>query len=177
MLRVLRPSRNARRLASEGTAQMIADVATAPVDIPLDAAQAILAVSMEEARRLKVSVSVAVVDAGGNLKAFARMDGAEVAGPTLAIDKAYTALAHRTPTHELAAQAAPGGPLFGLHAAAGGRYVIFGGGIPIVVDGKVVGAVGVSGAAVDQDVSCARVGVRAAELILGPAGRRPGMAE
>lgn len=89
------------------------------------------------------------------------MDGAEVAGPVLATDKAYTALAHRTPTHELARLAAPGGPLFGLHANAGGRYVIFGGGIPIESGGHVVGAVGVSGAAVEQDVQCAMAGIAA----------------
>ncbi len=110
---------------------------------------------------------MAVVDSGGNLKAFLRMDGAEQAGPTLAVDKAYTALAHRTPTHELANQAAPGGPLFGLHAAAGGRYVIFGGGIPVAVGGRVVGAVGVSGATVEQDVACAQAGVEAARQALG----------
>ncbi|TAN33675.1 heme-binding protein [bacterium] len=141
------------------------------VDIQLDAANAILAACFDEARRIGVQVSAAVVDAGGNLKAFARMDGAEVAGPVLATDKAYTALAHRTPTHELAELAAPGGPLFGLHANGGGRYVIFGGGIPITLGGRVVGAIGVSGAAVGQDVSCARAGLAAAERLL--VGERP----
>ncbi|HYM50431.1 MAG TPA: heme-binding protein [Candidatus Limnocylindrales bacterium] len=150
---------------------MIAEVEAGSVDIPLDKAQAILTACLDEARRQGVLVSAAVVDAGGNLKAFARMDGAEVAGPTLATDKAYTALAHRTPTHELAAQAAPGGPLFGLHANGGGRYVIFGGGIPIASGGRVIGAVGVSGAAVDQDVRCAQAGIGAAARLLA-AGRR-----
>lgn len=148
---------------------MIVDLEAAAVDIPLDTATAILTASVEEARRLGVLVSAAIVDGGGNLKAFVRMDGAEVAGPALAPDKAYTALAHRTPTHELAVQAAPGGPLFGLHANGGGRFVIFGGGIPIAVHGRVVGAIGVSGAAVDQDVACARAGVAAAaRLLAGP---------
>ena len=156
---------------------MIAEVESAAVDIPLDVAQAILAACIAEARRLSVLVSAAVVDSGGNLKAFTRMDGAEVAGPTLATDKVYTALAHRTSTDELAVQAAPGGPLFGLHAAAGGRYVIFGGGIPISAQGRVVGAVGVSGAAVDQDVRCAGEGIAAAERLLGPADSRRDMAE
>lgn len=145
---------------------MMVDVEAAAVDISLDTANAILTACLEEARRLGVLVSAAIVDDGGHLKAFVRMDGAEVAGPTLAPDKAYTALAHRTPTHELAVQAAPGGPLFGLHANGGGRYVIFGGGMPIVVHGRVVGAVGVSGAAVDQDVACARAGLAAAERLL-----------
>jgi uncharacterized protein GlcG (DUF336 family) len=146
---------------------VIAEVEAASVDIPLDAANAILASCVEEARGIGVLVSAAIVDAGGNLKAFVRMDGAEVAGPTLAPDKAYTALAHRTPTHELAEQAAPGGPLYGLQANGGGRYVIFGGGIPIEVGGRVMGAVGVSGATVDQDVRCARAGVLTAVRLLG----------
>lgn len=142
------------------------DVEAASVDIPLEAASAILDAVRERAQEIGVAVSIAVVDSGGNLKAFARMDGAEVAGTTLAPDKAYTALAHRTPTHELARMAAPGGELFGLHAADRGRYVIFGGGIPITAGGRVVGAVGVSGATVDQDVSCAEAGVRSADRLL-----------
>jgi uncharacterized protein GlcG (DUF336 family) len=146
---------------------MQTDVGAASVDIPLDAAQRILESVKETAHGLGVGVSMAIVDSGGNLKAFSRMDGAEQAGPTLAVDKAYTALAHRTATHQLARQAAPGGPLFGLHAAAGGRYIIFGGGIPITVGGRVVGAVGVSGATVEQDVACAQAGVDAAGRLLG----------
>jgi len=142
------------------------DEEAASVDIPLDAAQAILGAVQERAQQIGVAVSMAIVDAGGNLKAFARMDGAEIAGTTLAPDKAFTALAHRTPTHELARMAAPGGELFGLQASSR-RYVIFGGGIPIVGRGRVVGAVGVSGATVDQDVSCAEAGVRAAHRQLG----------
>jgi len=126
---------------------------------------------IESARRraesLGVRVSIAVVDRGGHLKAFLRMDGAELAGPTLATDKAYTAVAHRTPTHELAELAAPGGPLFGLHTGAGGRYVIFGGGIPIVANGEVIGAVGVSGASVEEDVACAEEAVETAHGRLG----------
>jgi uncharacterized protein GlcG (DUF336 family) len=119
-----------------------------------------------QADALGVTVSVAVVDAGGNLQAFLRMDGAEIAGPALAVDKAYTAAAHRVSTAELAIQAAPGGPLFGLHANGGGRYVIFGGGIPVFLEGELLGAVGVSGATVEHDVACAAAGLAAAETAL-----------
>jgi uncharacterized protein GlcG (DUF336 family) len=128
----------------------------APATAAIEAATAM-------ARKLGVAVSVAVVDAGGNLVAFQRMDGAEIAGPALAVDKAYTAVANRISTAELAEQAAPGGPLFGLHACANGRFVIFGGGIPVRLNNAVVGAVGVSGAAVSEDVRCAEVGRAAAE--------------
>lgn len=126
--------------------------------IRLDAAQRAVAAGIAEAERMGVAVSVAVVDAGGVLRAFARMDGAEIAGEVLAVDKAYTAVAHRTSTAELGALAQPGGELFGLQANGNGRYVTFGGGLPVTDGaGEVIGAVGVSGAAVAQDVACAEV--------------------
>lgn len=113
----------------------------------------------DEARRRSVRVSAAVVDGGGNLVAFGRMDGAEIAGPTLAVDKAYTAVANTVATSELAELAAPGGELFGLQANGNGRFVVFGGGIPVIADGTAVGAVGVSGASVADDVACAEAAV------------------
>lgn len=127
----------------------------------LDAALRAIAAAHAEARRRGVLVSAAVVDAGGNLVAFGRMDGAEIAGPTLAVDKAYTAVANRIATSELARLAAPGGELYGLHATAGGRFVIFGGGLPVFRDGEVVAGVGVSGAATSDDEACAALGVAA----------------
>jgi len=136
------------------------------MEIGASECQAILAASIGQASSLGVRVSAAVVDSGGNLKAFLRMDGAEIAGPTLAVDKAYTAVAHQAATHDLAWQAAPGGPLFGLHACAAGRFVIFGGGVPIFSGGVVVGGIGVSGAAVEQDVACASAGLAVAEQLL-----------
>jgi uncharacterized protein GlcG (DUF336 family) len=105
-------------------------------------------------------VSAAVVDAGGHLVHFQRMDRAEIAGPTLAVDKAFTAVAHRAATAELGPLAAPGGDLAGLAANGGGRYVVFGGGLPCwsgdpATDGIVVGGIGVSGGSTAQDVACA----------------------
>ncbi len=127
--------------------------------LTLAAAQQAVAAGIAEAERRGVAVSVAVVDAGGVLRAFARMDGAEIAGEVLAVDKAYTAVAHRTATAELGALAQPGGELFGLQANGRGRYVMFGGGVPVTdADGTVVGAVGVSGAAVVEDIACAEAG-------------------
>lgn len=129
------------------------------LEIGLDVALLIIASARRAAEQIGVAMSIAIVDDGGNLKAFARMDNAELAGVELAKDKAYTSLANSAATDELAAQAAPGGPLFGLHALVGGRYVIFGGGIPLRRDGRIVGAIGVSGGAVEQDVVCASAGV------------------
>jgi uncharacterized protein GlcG (DUF336 family) len=120
-----------------------------------------LALAMSDAARahaasLGALVSVSVVDAGGHLISFARMDGAEIAGPVLARDKAYTAVAHRCPTDELTALVGPGGDLAGMYAADGGRYIAFGGGLPLWSESRVVGGVGVSGGTAEQDVAAAR---------------------
>lgn len=128
--------------------------------ISLATALRMIGAAHAEAERRSILVSAAVVDAGGHLIAFGRMDGAEIAGPVLAVDKAYTAVANRIATSELAILAAPGGELFGLHANGGGRFVIFGGGVPIGVDGAVVGGVGVSGASAAEDEECALAALR-----------------
>lgn len=125
-------------------------------EVGLEVAQRMVSCALEAASAHETLVSAAVVDAGGNLVAFGRMDGAEIAGPTLAVDKAFTAVAHRIATRELAVLAAPGGELFGLAANGGGRYVIFGGGVPLWSRDRVVGAVGVSGASAAIDHACAQ---------------------
>ncbi|MRG59487.1 heme-binding protein [Agromyces sp. CFH 90414] len=127
----------------------------AAASIPLDLAVELVGAARAHAESLGVAVSIAVVDAGGHLVAFARMDGAEIAGPTLAVDKAFTAVAHRAATGDLGPLAVPGGPLAGLHANGGGRYVVFAGGLPLAVDGVVAAGVGVSGASADEDAACA----------------------
>jgi uncharacterized protein GlcG (DUF336 family) len=130
------------------------------MSVDLQTANAMIAAAADKARSLGALVSVAVVDAGGNLVAFARMDGAEIAGPTLAVDKAYTSVSNRISTQELSVLAAPGGPLFGLHSNGGGRFVIFGGGIPVEDEGGAIGgAIGVSGGAVEEDVAAAGAGI------------------
>ncbi|CAB4868041.1 unannotated protein [freshwater metagenome] len=119
-----------------------------------------LARSMAEAARSAATadgslVSVAVVDAGGHLVVFERMDGAEIAGPVLARDKAFTAVAHRVATHELTALVGPGAELAGMNSADQGRYIAFGGGLPLWDGDRVVGAVGVSGGTSAQDIAAA----------------------
>ena len=114
--------------------------------------------AVDRAAELGALVSVAVVDQGGHLVHFQRMDRAEIAGPTLAVDKAFTAVAHRIATAELAPLTVPGGPLQGMQANGGGRYVVFAGGLPcwsIDADPVVVGGVGVSGGSADEDAACA----------------------
>jgi uncharacterized protein GlcG (DUF336 family) len=105
-------------------------------------------------------VSAAVVDAGGHLVSFRRMDGAEFAGATIAVDKAYTAAGNRIATLDLRDQVAPGGDLAGYYAASGGRFIAFGGGVPLWHEGLVVGAFGGSGASGEQDHAFASAGAR-----------------
>ncbi|MFZ0157413.1 MAG: heme-binding protein, partial [Kineosporiaceae bacterium] len=91
-------------------------------EVDLALAQRITASARAAAAEDAALVSVAVVDAGGHLVAFERMDGAEIAGPVLARDKAYTATAHRAATAELTPLVADGGELAGMSAADGGRF-------------------------------------------------------
>jgi len=115
--------------------------------------------ALAHAEEIGAVVSAAVVDAGGHLVHFQRMDRAEIARPTLAVDKAFTAVAHRAPTAELAALSAPGGALAGLHSNGGGRYVVFGGGLPCWAGRRVMAGIGVSGGTVEEDVACAGAGL------------------
>jgi uncharacterized protein GlcG (DUF336 family) len=102
-----------------------------------------------------VPMVIAVVDDGGNLVALQRMDGALLVSIDIAVNKAYTAVTVKVATHVLATLAQPGQPLFGIHNAAGGRIVIFGGGFPLKSGGEIIGGIGVSGGSVEQDIACA----------------------
>lgn len=128
-------------------------------DITLAEAQAVVGAAEAKANELGVPFDIAVVDAGNNLKAFARQDGAWLGSIDIAHAKAYTARAFDLPTKDLAPLAAPGGPLFGINAGNDGRIIIFAGGIPLRRDGVVVGAIGVSGSTVEQDQEVAEAGV------------------
>jgi uncharacterized protein GlcG (DUF336 family) len=129
--------------------------------LTLAAARAIVAAVQAEARTLGVAMSCAVVDSGDQLVAFERMDGADLLGITLAQDKAFTALTNQIPTADLPAVTQPGTEFFGYHTIAGGRTIIFAGGMPLRRDGVLVGAVGVSGGDSVQDQQAVEAGVRA----------------
>ena len=128
-------------------------------EMTLALAEQMITAARMSAHSQDIAVSIAVVDAGGHLVSFARMDGAEIAGPTLAPDKAFTAVAHRIATGELTALTAPGGELAGMNAAAGGRYIAFPGGLPCWDGDRVIGAIGVSGGSAAQDQACAQAGL------------------
>ena len=112
--------------------------------------------AQEKASQMGVPVVFAGVDQGGNLVLLQRMEGALLASVEIATGKAYTASALKMPTHELGQAAGQNGPLYGIETAVPGKIVLFGGGFPYVVDGEVVGGIGVSGGTVEQDMEIAR---------------------
>jgi uncharacterized protein GlcG (DUF336 family) len=134
--------------------------------ISVDLAGRMTQAALDRAAQRGCLVSAAVVDQGGHLVHFQRMDGAEIAGPTLAVDKAFTAVAHRIDTAELGTLAQPGGSLFGLQSNGSGRYVLFAGGLPCWQDGRVVGGVGVSGGSAEDDADCARASLAVYEAMI-----------
>ncbi|QIN83278.1 heme-binding protein [Rubrobacter tropicus] len=129
--------------------------------ITLEEAQRILSAAEDKARQMGQPMNIAVMDAGRNLVAFHRMDGAWVASTDIAIDKAFTSAGRGLTTRKIGEMAQPGQPLFGINTTNGGRIVIFAGGIPLMRDGEVAGAIGVSGGTVDEDHEVAEAGVAA----------------
>jgi uncharacterized protein GlcG (DUF336 family) len=127
--------------------------------IGLDLAQAILGSVREAAVREGIAAALAVCDRAGNLIAFARMDGAPLGATELAANKAHTAALWEMQTGEFQRSTQPGGVDWGLNTSAGGRIVVYAGGVPILVDGELVGAVGVSGGTGEQDEACALAGL------------------
>ena len=106
-------------------------------------------------------MNIAVADAGGNLVSHIRMDGAWLGSIDISIKKAFTSRAFDIATKDLAVHSQSGGQFFGIHASNDGKIMIFAGGIPLKKDGKVVGAIGVSGGSGDQDHAVAEAGAAA----------------
>jgi uncharacterized protein GlcG (DUF336 family) len=130
-------------------------------DLTLEAAERILAAAKKKAAELGTRMDIAVVDAGGNLKAFARMDGAWLGSIDISMRKARTARWFDMNTGEIGKLSQPGGPLFGIEHSNGG-LITFPGGVPLKGGkGNVVGAVGVSGSTVENDHAVAAAGAEA----------------
>jgi uncharacterized protein GlcG (DUF336 family) len=127
----------------------------------LDDARRVIAAAEQQAVDTGQPMNIAVVDAGGNLVAHVRMDGAWIGSIDIAINKAFTARAFDIATEELAAMSQPGKPFYGVHVSNGGRVMIFAGGIPLKRRDQVVGAIGVSGGTGDQDQAVAEAGAKA----------------
>ncbi|HJA79060.1 heme-binding protein [uncultured Desulfovibrio sp.] len=131
-----------------------------PGDLTLDEARTVLDAALAKARAQGVPMNIAVVDAGGNLKAFVRQDGAFIGSIDVSTKKAITARYFNMSSADLGAAAQPGKELFGIEATNGG-LVIFGGGELLIRDNVIVGAIGVSGGSVAEDTNVAKAGAAA----------------
>ena len=134
------------------------------VGLNLAGAEMILDAAKAKAGAMQLKVNIAVVDDGGHLVAFARMDGARLASATTAMTKAVTAATFRQPTGPVPAGTTQPDVLLNLSlqnaaAASGGKVTTLYGGVPIEVVGQIVGAVGVGGASGEQDAEIARAGI------------------
>ena len=126
--------------------------------INLETARKVIAAAEKKAAEIGQPMNIAVVDAGGNLVAHVRMDGAWIGSIDISINKAFTSRAFDIATKDLATHSQSGGQFFGIHASNQGRIMIFAGGIPLKEGGRVVGAIGVSGGSGDQDHAVAEAG-------------------
>jgi ATP:cob(I)alamin adenosyltransferase len=140
------PTGASARLSSQGEALMALKLADC---------DRIIAAGMRCAEQIGVPMVLCAVDANGDVLETRRMDDALIVSISLAAHKAYTAAVVRLPTHELAVASQPGQPLFGIDSSLP-QVTLVGGGLPVKQDGKVVGAVGVSGGSVEQDITVAR---------------------
>jgi uncharacterized protein GlcG (DUF336 family) len=129
--------------------------------LDLTDARSLIAGATARAREIGVPMCIAITDESGQLIAFERMDGGKVTSTTIAIDKAFTAAAARKATHDYGTASQPGAPAYGIASAIGGRLMVVGGGLPVLVKGEVVGGIGVSSGTPAQDQDVAQAGIEA----------------
>ncbi len=131
------------------------------LDISAKQARAVVDAAKAKAAAIETKMDIAVVDVGANLKAFLRMDGAWLGSIDIAIKKAKTARFFDMPTGEIGKLSQPGGPLYNIEHSNGG-LITFPGGVPLkTADGVLIGAIGVSGATVEDDHAVATAGAEA----------------
>lgn len=131
------------------------------MNITLEQAEKAIAAAKEKATAIDTKMNIAIVDAGANLVAFARMDGAWLGSLDISIKKAKTARFFDMNTGEVGKLSQPGGSLYNIEHSNGG-LITFPGGIPIKNgNGEVIGAIGVSGSSVDNDHAVAEAGMKA----------------
>ena len=131
-------------------------------DVTFDQAKAAVKAAIAKSGELGVKMDIAVVDAGANLKAFVRMDGAWLGSVDIAIKKAKTARFFDMNTGVIGTLSQPGGPLYNIEHSNDG-LISFPGGVPIVSGGQIIGAIGVSGDSVENDHAVAEAGAAVIE--------------
>src|SRR5580692_8799596 len=131
------------------------------LQVSLDSERKIIQAGQEKAKEIGQPMNIAVVDAGANLVAFERMEGAWLGSIDIAINKAFTSRAFDIETKALGEHSQSGGQFFGIHASNHGRIMVFAGGVPLKRNGQVVGAVGVSGGLGEQDQAVAEAAAAA----------------
>jgi uncharacterized protein GlcG (DUF336 family) len=124
----------------------------------LERARKAISAAERKAAEIGQPMNIAVVDEGGNLVAFARMDGAWLGSIDIAMNKAFTSRAFDIATKDLGELSQPGKDFYGIHVSNHGRIMIFAGGVPLKEGNRVVGAIGVSGGSGKQDQSVAEAG-------------------
>ena len=129
-------------------------------DITMNQARAAVDAARNKSGEIDTKMNIAILDAGGNLKAFARMDGAWLGSIDIAIKKARTARYFDMNTGEIGKLSQPGGALFNIEHSNGG-LITFPGGIPIRQGDTIIGAIGVSGSSVENDHTVAAAGAAA----------------
>jgi uncharacterized protein GlcG (DUF336 family) len=142
--------------------------------LELREAKHMIEAAKKKSEEIGVLESIAIVDDGGYVIALERMDGARITGPEIAIAKAFTAAGHKRSTHlfntEPNGPALPGNEAFGIQHMLNGKFAIFVGGFPIVVDGQVIGGVGLSGGNGEQDTAAGLAALRALKELLAEDG-------
>ena len=131
------------------------------MSVRLEDARRVITAAEEKAAQMGQPMNIAVADEGGNLVAHVRMDNAWIGSIDIAQKKAFTSRAFDISTKDLAVHSQSGGQFFGIHASNNGKVMIFAGGIPLKKEGRVVGAVGVSGGSGEQDDAVAEAGAKA----------------
>lgn len=144
--------------------------------LQLAEARAMVQAAIARAVEINVTESICIVDDGGYPLLLERMDGARITGPQIAWNKAFTAAGHKRSTHLFTTPpngpALPGNEAFGIQWSFEGRFAAFVGGFPIVVDGEVIGGVGLSGGNGEQDTACGVAALAALQQLLEPQGHR-----
>ncbi|NGM82497.1 heme-binding protein [Paenibacillus sp. 7124] len=140
--------------------------------LELEEARVMIEAAKEASRRVNALESICVVDDGGYVVALERMNGGRITGPEIAIAKAFTAAGHKRSTHlfnQPGGPASPTGEAFGIHVMLPGKFAIFVGGFPVVVNGEVVGGIGISGGNGEQDTAVGTAALAALQEHLGSA--------